>query len=329
MTPEPALEVPHGVVRFYNFLAEGNRFLDDVLAGLGRLQKSIPQGYFYDEQGSQLAAALCEQPEWYLIQAEVAILRDNLADIVRFVGPDAELIELRAGIGVQTALLVEPLRPPVYVPIDIDGRALEAASRELAALFPWLNISGMRADFARPLVLPEFVGLPIRRKAVFLPGSVIGGFVPEAALEVLRNARQLAGTGGALLAGVDLKKDGKTIESAYIDARGINAGLHRNLLARINRELGADLQPGRFAYHAYYDHAKGCVTMYLESLYSQFAHVGGRRFDFALNETIDTGFAYQYAEAEFQALAREAGFASQAVWTDAARMFATHGMVAI
>lgn len=329
MTPEPALEVPRGVVRFYNFLAENNRFLDDVLAGLGRLQKCIPRGYFCDEQGAQLVAALFDQPEWYLMQAEVAILRDNLAAIVQFIGPEAELIELRAGIGVQTALLVEPLRPLVYVPIEIDARVLEASSRELAALYPWLNISGMRADFARPLALPEFVGLPIRRKAVFLPGSVIGGFEPDAAADVLRNARQLVGTGGALLAGVDLKKDGKTIESAYIDANGINAGLHRNLLTRINRELEGDFQPGRFAYHAYYDDAKGCVMMYLESLYSQFARVGGRRFDFALNEPIDTGIAYQYAQAEFQALAREAGFASQTVWTDAARMFSVHGMIAV
>jgi dimethylhistidine N-methyltransferase len=329
MTPEPTPEVPHGVVRFYNFLAEGNRFLDDVLADFGRLQKRIPPGYFYDERGSKLVAAVCEQPEWYLMQAEIAILRDNRAAIVQFIGPETELIELRAGIGVQTALLVEQLRPVVYVPIDIDGRMLEAASRELAELFPWLNISGMRADFGRPLVLPEFVGLPIRKKAVFLPGSVIGGFTPDAALDVLRNARQLVGTGGALLAGVDLKKDGKTIESAYIDANGTNAELHRNLLARINRELGGDFQPARFAYHAYYDRTKGCVTMYLESLYSQFAHVGGQRFDFALNETIDTGVAYQYTKAEFQAMAREAGFVSQTVWTDAAQMFSTHGMVAI
>ena len=132
-----------------------------------------------------------------------------------------------------------------------------------------------------------------------------------------------------LLAGVDLKKDGKTIESAYIDASGMNAGLHRNLLARINRELGGDFQTWRFAYHAYYDRTKGCVTMYLESLYSQFAHVGGRRFDFGPNETIDTGIAYQYEEAELQALARQAGFVSQIVWTDAARMFSVHGMIAV
>lgn len=327
--PESAPEAVRGVVRFYNFLAEDHRFLDDVLAGLGQLQKRIPPGHFYDERGAQLYAAACEQPEWYLLPAEVAILRDNLDAIVQFVGPEAELIEPRSGIGVQTAILVERLRPSVYVPIDLDARMLEATAHELADLFPWLNISGMRAAFERPLVLPEFVGLPIRKKAVFLPGSLIGAYTPDAAIEILGNARQMVGTGGVLVAGVDRKKDGKTIESAYIDAGGSQAALHKNLLVRINRELGGDFQPGRFAYHAYYDDARSCVTMYLESLYSQFARIGGRRFDFALHETVDTGTAYQYAEAEFQALAREARFASQTVWTDAAQMFSIHGMIAI
>ena len=329
MQPEPIPDVSRGVVRFYNFLPQGNLFLDDVLAGLSQLQKRISPRYFYDERGSQLFAAVCEQPERYLLRAEIAILRDNLAAIVQFIGPEAELIELRTGIGVQTALLVEQLRPLVYVPIDIDRRMLEAASGELAVLFPWLNISGMRADFSRPLALPKFVGLPIRKKVIFLPGSLIGGFTPDDALDVLHNARKLAGTGDVLLAGVDLKKDGKTIESAYSDANGMNAALHLNLLARINRELKGNFQPGRFAYHAFHDRTKGCVTMYLESLYSQFAHVGGRRFDFARNETIDTGIAYQHSEAEFQALARHAGFASQTVWTDAAQMFSIHGMIAV
>jgi dimethylhistidine N-methyltransferase len=329
MKPGPIPEVPRGVVRFYNFLPQGNPFLNDALAGLSQLQKRISARYFYDERGSQLFAAVCDQPECYLLREEIAILRDNLAAIGQFIGPEAQLIEVRTGIGVQTALLVEQLRPLVYLPIDIDGRMLEAASGELAELFPWLNISGMRADVSRPLALPEFVGLPIRRKVIFLPGSVIGSFTPDEALDVLRNSRRLAGTGDVLLAGVDLKKNGKTIESAYNDASGMNAALHLNLLARVNRELEGDFQPGRFAYHAFHDWTKGCVTMYLESLYSQFVHVGGRRFDFAANETMDTGIAYQYSEAEFEALARQAGFVSQTVWTDAERMFSIHGMIAI
>ena len=105
--------------------------------------------------------------------------------------------------------------------------------------------------------------------------------------------------------------------------------MHLNLLARINRELGGDFQAGRFAYRADYDAALGRVSMRLESLYAQIAHVAGRRFDFAPGETVETGFAWQYSSEEFQAMAREAGFAPQTAWTDAAQHFSVHGMIAV
>ncbi|OGA50373.1 MAG: hypothetical protein A3G25_05560 [Betaproteobacteria bacterium RIFCSPLOWO2_12_FULL_63_13] len=329
MRSEPVAETPHGVVRCYSFLPASDSYLEDVLDGLARTPKRISSRYCLDEKGSRLYAALCDQPECYLMQAEVTILRDNLAAIAQFVGQEAELIELRAGIGVQTALLLGELRPAVYAPIDVDRSMLDAVSRELADLFPWLNISGIHADICRPLALPEFVGLPIRKKAVFLPGSVIGSFAPVEALGVLRNARRLAGKGGVLLAGIDLKKHAGKIVSAYNDANGMNAALHLNLLARINHELGGDFQPNRFSYRTSYDDTKGRVEMFLDSRYAQIVHVGQRRFDFAYNETIETGIAYQYGIAEFQALAADAGFASQAVWTDAAQLFSIHGMIAV
>lgn len=326
---EPVAGTPKGVVRRYSFLPASYSYLQEVLDGLAQTPKRISSRYCLDEKGSRLYAAICDQPECYLMQTEVAILRDNLAAIAQFVGHEAELIELRTGIGVQTALLLGELRPAVYVPIDIDGRALDAVSRELAELFPWLNISGIHADICRPLALPEFVGLPIRKKVVFLPGSVIGSFAPVEALEVLRNVRRLAGTGGVLLAGIDLKKDARSIASAYNDANGMNAALHLNLLARINSELDGDIRPDRFSYLASCDDTKGRIEMFLHSRYAQIVHVGQRRFDFAYNETIGTGIACQYGIAEFQALAADAGFASKAVWTDAAQLFSIHGMIAV
>jgi len=328
MRAEPIAGTPGGVVRFYRFLPSTDSYLADVLGGLAKPRKRISSRYCLDETGSKLYAALCDQPECYLMRAEAEILRDNLAAIVQFVGPEAELIEFRAGIGVQTALLLGEMWPAVYAPIDIDRLALETVSRELAELFPWINISGIHADVCRPLVLPEFVGLPIRRKAIFLPASVIGGFTTHEARVVLRNARQLAGAEGVLIAGVDLKKDARTIASAYDDANGINAALHLNLLARANRELGADFQPGRFLYRASYDSAQGRVEMSLESRYSQIVNVGEHRFNFAYNEIVQAGIAHQYAITEFEALAGEVGFTSRAVWTDAAQLFSIHCMVA-
>ena len=329
MNRQPTAEIPRGVVRFYNFLPGGNPFLDDVLHGLAQPQKSIPPKYFYDAQGSRLFEAICEQPEYYPTRTEMAILREHLAEMAQFIGPDVELIEFGSGAGIKTRILVERLRPLLYVPVDIDEDTLKSASKQLARLFPWLNITGMCADYARALELPEFVGLPIGRKAVFFPGSTIGNFTPEEALGFLQQTRRLAGTGGALLIGVDLKKDKPTLDAAYDDAKGVTAEFNLNLLARINRELGGDFQTRRFGHRAFYDEAKGRVEMHLESLYSQFAHVAGLRFDFAPGETIHTEVSCKYTVSEFQALARRAGFVLESVWTDPAQMFSVHGMIAV
>src|SRR5712664_3592793 len=162
---------------------------------------------------------------------------------------------------------------------------LRTSSNELARRFPFLNIVGICADHTRPLALPEFVGVPIRKKAVFFPGSTIGNFTPSEALAFLKQARKMAGAGGILLVGVDLKKDKATLDAAYADPRGATAQFNLNLLRRINRELAADFQVKRFRHRAFYEPIMGRVEMHLESLYSQFVHVAGRRFDFAPGET--------------------------------------------
>lgn len=329
MIPQGPPEPVQGVVRFYSFLPEGNAFLEDVLAGLARPQKSIPPKYFYDERGSKLFEAICELPEYYPTRTEMAIMREHVAEMAQLVGPEAELIEFGSGAGIKTRILIEALRPPLYVPVDIDGAMLRAASEKLAQLFPWLNITGMCADYSSPLVLPEFVGVPIHRKAVFFPGSTIGNFTPEEALEFLRRTRTLTGPGGVMLVGVDLKKDKSVLDAAYDDAQGVTAQFNLNLLSRINRELGGDFQPRRFAHRAFYDEAKGRIEMHLESLYAQFVRIAGRRFNFAPGETIHTEISCKYTVAEFGALARDAGFVTEKVWTDEQQLFSVHGLIAM
>ena len=318
-----------GVLRFYDFLPEANPFLADVLAGLARAQKSLPPKYFYDDAGSRLFEQICVLPEYYLTRTELGVMQQNVAEMAQFIGPDAQLVELGSGAGIKTRLLIERLLPPLYVPIDIDGRTLRSASAQLAELFPWLNIVGLCADYTVPLELPQFAGLPIRRKAVFFPGSTVGNFTPEEALAFLRRVRRMAGAGGALLIGVDLKKDKATLEAAYDDAAGVTAKFNLNLLERMNRELGADFKPERFRHKAFYDPIRGWVEMHLESRYAQVAHVGGRRFDFAVGETIHTEISCKYSVAEFQELARKAGFSAQKVWTDPRQLFSVHGMLAV
>jgi dimethylhistidine N-methyltransferase len=329
MKPEPTPEpLAPGVVRFYSFLPRAERLREDVLAGLALPQKSIPPKYFYDEQGCRLFEAICELPEYYLTQTETAILRRNIADIAQFVGPDAQLIEYGSGVQAKTRILIQALQTRLYVPIDIATDTLRASSNELAGRFPWLNVVGVCADYTRPLALPEFVGVPIRRKAVFFPGSTVGNFTPAEALQFLRQAHRTVGAGGALLIGVDLEKDKATLDAAYADSQGVTARFNLNLLQRINRELGADFQVNRFRHKAFYDPVQGRVEMHLESLVSQIVDVAGQRFDFAPGETIHTEISCKYSVAEFQELGRRAGFSPEKVWTDPEQLFSVHGMVA-
>jgi uncharacterized SAM-dependent methyltransferase len=136
------------------------------------------------------------------------------------------------------------------------------------------------------------------------------------------------GAGGALLIGVDLKKDKATLDAAYADSQGVTARFNLNLLQRINRELGADFQLNRFRHKAFYDPVQGRVEMHLESLYSQIVHVAGERFDFTPGETIHTEISCKYSVAEFQELGKRAGFSPEKVWVDPERLFSVHGMVA-
>lgn len=318
-----------GVVRFYNFLPEGASFLGEVLAGLSWPQKALPPKYLYDERGCALFQQICDLPEYYCARAELAIMREHAAAMAEYLGADCQLIEFGSGAGEKARILIEQLQPPLYVPVDMAGEALQVAAAGLAQAFPWLNISGVCADYTKSLRLPEFVGVPIRKKAAYLPASTFGSFTPQQAFGLLQLARLMVGPGGALLVAVDLKKDRRALEAAYNDAAGLSAAFNLNLLARINRELAADFQLRRFRHQAHYDEDRGWIEMRLESLASQLVHVGGERFAFGAGETVLTGIFCKYSIEEFYQLAQRAGFAPGQTWTDAANLLSVQGMVAV
>ena len=326
---QPQQRPAEGVVRFYDFLPEGESFLDDVLKGLALPQKALLPKYFYDARGCELFEQICELPEYYPTRTELAIMREHAGAMASFIGPDCQLIEFGSGSSRKTRILIEQLQPQLYLPIDIAEEAMKTAAAGLARAFPWLNITGVCADYTRPLTLPVFVGVPIRGKAVFFPGSTIGNFTPQEATEFLKLTRGMVGSGGALLIGVDLKKDKRTLAAAYDDAAGVTAAFNLNLLARINRELGGDFQARRFRHKAYYDEARGRIEMHIESVASQLVHVGGERFRFDPGETIHTEISCKYGVDEFHALARAAGFEPQHTWIDADKLFSVHGMIAV
>ena len=326
---QPQQRSAQGVVRFYKFLSEGGSFLDDVLTGLALPQKALPPKYFYDTRGCDLFEQICELPEYYPTRTELAIMREHAGAMASFIGPDCQLIEFGSGSSRKTQILIERLQPPLYVPIDIADGAMKTAAAGLAHAFPWLNITGVCADYTQPLALPVFVGVPIRKKAVYFPGSTIGNFTPPEAIEFLRLTRRMVGGGGVLLIGVDLKKEKRALDAAYDDAAGVTAAFNLNLLTRINRELGGDFQTRRFRHKAFYDEARGWIEMHIESIAAQLVHIGGQRFRFGAGETIHTEISCKYSVDEFHALARAAGFEPQHTWVDAGNSFSVHGMIAV
>ena len=185
-----------------------------------------------------------------------------------------------------------------------------------------------RGDFSRPLKLPPKSGRKARRRLACFPGSTIGNLSPAEAEGFLRMTRAQVGASGAMLVGVDLKKDANVLHAAYNDAEGVTAAFNLNLLARINRELGGDFDPRRFRHYAFYNASLGRVEMHLVSLVRQCVHVGRSRFEFDAGETIHTENSCKYSVEEFRALAAEAGFSGAEVWRDLRGLFSLHGLTA-
>ena len=299
-------------------------FLEDVTAGLSARPKTLPPKYFYDARGSKLFDAICELPEYYPTRTEVAMLQASGGEIAAHIGSGAALVEYGSGSGRKTGLLLSAVSPEAYVAIDISGEQLREAVAGLANAFPHVHMAAVCADYTRLLPLEQLAALAGRRRVVYFPGSTIGNFTVPEALGFLENARDLAGAGGAMLVGVDLKKDLETLHAAYNDSAGVTAAFNLNVLHRINRELGGNFDPCAFQHHAHYDPVLGRIEMHLVSTREQKVIVGDRAFVFADGETIHTESSYKYAVSEFQALAANAGFVAVHCWVDPQRLFSIH-----
>ena len=294
---------------------------DDVIAGLSLPQKSLPPKYFYDAAGSRLFERICRLPEYYLTRAELALTRRHLGSIARFAGRGCELLEYGSGESLKTRLLIRALRPAAYLPVDISADALRAATQRLSREFRWLRITPVHGDFSRPVTLPKSRS----RRVVYFPGSTIGNLTPDEAHAFLSMTR---GQAARMLVGVDLKKDANVLHAAYNDSRRVTAAFNLNLLARINRELGADFDLRRFAHYAFYNAPLGRIEMHLVSLARQSVRLGLHRFAFDAGESIHTENSYKYSIEEFRALAADAGFTGKKVWLDRQGLFALHGLTA-
>jgi dimethylhistidine N-methyltransferase len=296
--------------------SEAARFADDVRMGLARPRKATPSKWLYDSRGSALYELICEQPEYYPPRIETALLERHGREIAQAIGPGALVFEYGAGSARKSALLLAALeRPAAYVPLDISPAALEHAHESMRARFPALPVRPLLADFTEPVAIP-LADLPCRRRVAFFPGSTIGNFDPPEAVALLRRMARDAGEGGMLAIGVDLPKEESVLVSAYDDARGVTAAFDLNLLARMNRELGADFRLSQFRHRALWNDRLSRVEMHLFSEEPQEVQVAGSAFLFAAGESIHTESAYKWDPQAFDALAAIAGFALEAAYSD-------------
>ncbi len=304
--------------------SSGDGFRRDVISGLRSAPKRLSPKYFYDSEGSRLFDEICELPEYYVTRTELSILEtraDEIASRLAASGP-VKLVEPGAGSGTKTRLLLRALgeqRCVGYVPVDISCAHLERAAAQLRREIPWLRVTPLAADFSLELPLPSRE--TAARTVVYFPGSTLGNFDPEEARRLLSRFRQAAGPDGLVLLGVDLKKDPAELHAAYNDARGVTAAFNKNLLRRMNDELGADFELDAFHHYAFYAPAFGRIEMHLVSARRQDVHVGGETFAFQEGESLCTEHSYKFDRA-IERLARKAGLEVSSWWLDDARRFA-------
>jgi dimethylhistidine N-methyltransferase len=306
-------------------LTPEEEFRADVVAGLGAPRKRLPPKWFYDAAGSALFEAICELPEYYLTRQEDALLARIAGEIAALIPAGATLVEFGSGASLKTRRILDAA-PQIagYAPIDVSASALEAAVAAMRRDYPRLPIDPIIGDFTTLTRLAPRSG-PL---AGFFPGSTIGNFAPDEAIELLSRMRRLLGEGAVCIVGVDQAKDPRMLAAAYNDAAGVTAAFNLNLLARINRELGGDLDLTAFQHLAVWNSPEGRIEMHLEVVRPHQASVAGRAVDFVLGETIHTENSYKFTPARFAALARRAGWRVHRRWVSSAPQFAVYALAA-
>lgn len=304
-----------------------------VTEGLISRPRWLPSWLFYDEAGSRLFDRITELPEYYLTGTERGLLAEHAGEIVaQAAGKDAlNIVELGAGSCDKTRLLlkaaVERQDTVLYQPVDVSASALVAAQERLEREIPGVAVCPRVLDYTREFTLePAVWG---ERRLVLYIGSSIGNFEPPEARALLKSVRAALAPGDSLLLGVDMVKDESILLPAYDDAAGVTAEFNRNILRRINRELGANFDVGSFAHRALWNRSASRMEMHLESLRAQSVLLPSPpdfdlRFRFAAGETIHTENSYKYRPGQAEAMLLAAGFKPARTWTDERGWFAVY-----
>ncbi|MEZ4297164.1 MAG: L-histidine N(alpha)-methyltransferase [Polyangiaceae bacterium] len=303
-------------LRVFDLHPSASDFEGEVVAGLSKPQKTLPCKYFYDGEGAQLFEAICATPEYYVTRTERRIFKEHLPRVAELVGPRAIVVEPGSGSGVKTRMLLEALdKPTAYVPVDLSRAQLLVTAAEIAGVLPELEVLPICADYTQPFPVPAPVTATGRR-VCFYPGSTIGNFDRTEATAFLKRMSEAVGPGGALIVGIDLKKDPLVLHAAYNDPAGITARFNKNLLVRIQATLDADVDVEGFQHYAFFNPVAGRIEMHLVSLRDQSIRVGAHKFTFAPGESIWTESSYKYTRAEVRSMAARAGLSVAAELID-------------
>ncbi|MBA4863977.1 L-histidine N(alpha)-methyltransferase [Streptomyces sp. PSKA54] len=292
----------------------------DVLHGLTRTPKTLPPKWFYDARGSELFEEITELPEYYPTRAEREILLARSGEIAEATAART-LVELGSGSSDKTRHLLDELPDlHTYVPVDVSESALKQAGQALLAERPELNVHALIADFTRGLTLPDTPG---PRLVAFL-GGTIGNLLPAERAEFLASVRSLLAPGDALLLGTDLVKDESVLVAAYDDAAGVTAAFNKNVLAVVNRELGADFDPAAFAHVALWDRDKEWIEMRLRALQPLSVKIPALDLavDFEQDEELRTEISAKFRKDGVRAELAAARLELTRWWTDTAGRFA-------
>ncbi|HTB96133.1 MAG TPA: L-histidine N(alpha)-methyltransferase [Terracidiphilus sp.] len=310
----------------------GPRILERVATaareGLAQQPKRLPPWLFYDEAGSQLFDAITRLPEYYLTRTERSILEADAGAIIAraAAGDRLRIAELGAGSADKTRLLLTAAcrrqGPVIYEPIDVSGSALEAAQERIEREIPRVRVEPQVMDYTESFALDPAAAN--ERRLVLYIGSSIGNFEPQEAALLLKRVRRALQPGDALLLGVDLVKENSVLLPAYNDAAGVTAAFNRNMLLRLNRELGADFDSNAFVHRAVWNETGSRVEMHLESCKAQSVRFDGMemRVEFGAGERIHTENSYKYRPGQAEMMLAQAGFMPEATWTDARGWFA-------
>jgi L-histidine N-alpha-methyltransferase len=292
----------------------------DVLKGLTHTPKTLPPKWFYDARGSELFEQITELPEYYPTRAEREILVARSGEIAAATGART-LVELGSGSSEKTRFLLDALTGlHTYVPVDVSESALTQAGHALIAQQPELSVHALIADFTGGLSLPETPG---PRLVAFL-GGTIGNLLPVERAAFLASVRSLLSPGDALLLGTDLVKDENVLVRAYDDAAGVTAAFNKNVLTVVNRELGADFDPGAFDHVALWDAENEWIEMRLRSRTDQTVKVPALDLavDFAADEELYTEISAKFRKEGVRGELAAAGLELAHWWTDSEGRFA-------